>query len=51
MLRSIILGNFNALFIAGDLIDGLADASTEKPYADEMAGMIYDAMENKQAVS
>tara|TARA_R100001129_G_scaffold1813_2_gene1840 strand:- start:9941 stop:17728 length:7788 start_codon:yes stop_codon:yes gene_type:complete len=45
MLRSIILGNFNALFIAGDLIDGLADAVQEKPYADEMAGIaVYDAM-------
>ena len=45
MLRSIILGNFNALFIAGDLISGLADAAQEKQYADDMAGIaVYDAV-------
>ena len=45
MLRSVILGNFNALFIAGDLISGIADAVQEKPYAGQMGGFApYDAL-------
>ena len=45
MLRSVVLGNFNALFVVGDIVSGLADAVQEKPYAGQMGGFApYDAM-------
>jgi uncharacterized short protein YbdD (DUF466 family) len=40
LIRAAILGNFNALFIVGDMLTGLADAIQEKAYVGKMAGIV-----------
>ena len=47
MLRAMLIGNLNSLFIAGEIIQGLGDFFTDKPYATDIGksvGMIEMAI-------
>jgi len=39
LIRAAVLGNFNALFMAGDVVKGLADAIQGKPWADKVGSI------------
>ena len=39
MFRSMIIGNLNALFIIGELIEGIGDYATGKPWYDDVRAM------------
>jgi len=45
LTRAAVLGNFNALFIVGDILSGIADGLQEKQYVGKVAGMApYQAL-------
>jgi hypothetical protein len=39
MFRAMIIGNLNALFIIGEIVEGIGDAATGKPWFDDVRGL------------